>query len=165
MFGDQNPGMGIFGALSLVIFRLDLLISNSRFVIGALMMFSGPAISGIVTFESSRNAGEPGEFEYLMPFALFLHGSWLLYYLFLFNVKETLEWTDVALGIQGHSVSGRLWPCMLNVDRSDEGETLTRCTTEQNGDSLLRTAAVMPVLLSSVSGKFDGPSTTPSPPL
>jgi len=83
-------GMGIFGALSLVIFRLDLLISNSRFVIGALMMFSGPAISGIVTFESSRNAGEPGEFEYLMPFALFLHGSWLLYYLFLFNVKETL---------------------------------------------------------------------------
>jgi len=84
-----GAGMLIFLGCSLVIMRADLKLSTKHSIIAATIQFISPAIASVVTFVSSRNGGHPGSIEYLMPFALFLHGAWILYYLWLFDIKES----------------------------------------------------------------------------
>eukprot|EP00403_Amphidinium_massartii_P027125 CAMPEP_0178391890 /NCGR_PEP_ID=MMETSP0689_2-20121128/11396_1 /TAXON_ID=160604 /ORGANISM="Amphidinium massartii, Strain CS-259" /LENGTH=882 /DNA_ID=CAMNT_0020012447 /DNA_START=104 /DNA_END=2752 /DNA_ORIENTATION=+ len=83
-------GTVVFVTISLVIFRLDLLISTRHFITGGVLLYLGPLLTAVVAFWNSRQRGDPGRLEWLMPVALIVNGIWPLYYLWLFRVQETL---------------------------------------------------------------------------
>jgi len=90
---NAAPAAAVAGAfafciLSIMIMRHDLKLSAEEYLIGSLLLFSSPALCGVVAFVSSKNQGYPGNWEYLMPIALFLKSFWFLYYIYLFRVKE-----------------------------------------------------------------------------
>eukprot|EP00928_Gymnodinium_smaydae_P037934 TRINITY_DN26273_c0_g3_i1.p1 TRINITY_DN26273_c0_g3~~TRINITY_DN26273_c0_g3_i1.p1 ORF type:complete len:925 (+),score=200.19 TRINITY_DN26273_c0_g3_i1:350-3124(+) len=82
-------GMVVFSSCALVLMRQDLLLEGWQYLILSLLKFLGPFFSAIVTFHSSKNAGDPGAWEYLMPPALLCHAAWLLYFVLLFRVRES----------------------------------------------------------------------------
>mmetsp|Transcript_7175 Transcript_7175/g.15610 ORF Transcript_7175/g.15610 Transcript_7175/m.15610 type:complete len:954 (+) Transcript_7175:168-3029(+) len=82
-------GMAVFIACAMVIMRGDLLLTGNEFLFLSFLKVLSPTLSAIVTFKSSKNAGNPGGWEYLMPIALFCHGLWHLTYLYLFKVRQT----------------------------------------------------------------------------
>lgn len=93
-------GMLCFVALSLVIVKLDLLIPTHHFAIGAVLMLTGPVICAAVAFVSSKNKGNPENWEYLMPIALLAHGTWLLYYIWLLRVVDTENGTVLPMAFR-----------------------------------------------------------------
>mmetsp|Transcript_52155 Transcript_52155/g.169404 ORF Transcript_52155/g.169404 Transcript_52155/m.169404 type:complete len:1017 (+) Transcript_52155:196-3246(+) len=81
-------GVLVFSAIGIILIGTDLKCSRSQFVKATVLHLTSPVLCCVVTFVSSKNYGDPGKWEWLMPVALFNKGLWFLYYLHLLRVKE-----------------------------------------------------------------------------
>eukprot|EP00933_Yihiella_yeosuensis_P020844 TRINITY_DN16639_c0_g1_i4.p1 TRINITY_DN16639_c0_g1~~TRINITY_DN16639_c0_g1_i4.p1 ORF type:complete len:881 (+),score=174.01 TRINITY_DN16639_c0_g1_i4:171-2813(+) len=81
-------GMAIFSCISLLLLRTDQSLSTKQYIIGSFLLFMPPVLCAVVTFASSRNWGNPGTTEFLMPLGLFIKGCWFIYFLHIFNARE-----------------------------------------------------------------------------
>jgi len=81
-------GMLAFTSISVILLGNDLKVSRRQFLTSIILLVSAPVLCSIVTFVSSKNYGNPGSWEWLMPIALFMKGAWYAYYVYLFKVRE-----------------------------------------------------------------------------
>lgn len=80
-------GMAIFSSISLLLLRTDQALSGGQYLVGSFLLFMPPALCAVVTFMSSKNWGDAGSYEYLMPVGLFLKGCWFFYFLVIFEAR------------------------------------------------------------------------------
>lgn len=81
-------GMFIFTCITLLLLRTDQILSAKQYFVGSVLLFFSPVFCAVVTFMSSKNWGNPGNIEYLVPLGLFLKGCWFLYFLHFFKAAE-----------------------------------------------------------------------------
>lgn len=81
-------GMVGFGSAAFVIICNDMVLSRRSFTIFVMLRACPLVLGFVVAFETGRNAGYPGRWEYLMPAALVVHSCSELYYLVIFRVRE-----------------------------------------------------------------------------
>lgn len=94
-------GMLVFAGISVLLIGNDLRVSRWQLFRATFLLLSSPILTAIVTFMSSRNRGDPGKWEWLMPIALFNKGAWFMYYLYIFKVKEMQTGTILPTAFKG----------------------------------------------------------------
>lgn len=94
-------GMIVFSGSAVVIIVNDMQLKRGDFCMLLILKLLPPALSAVVTFRSSKSAGDPGDWEYLMPVALLAHGLSELYYLALFRVREVQTGALLPLAFRG----------------------------------------------------------------
>lgn len=90
-----------FAAINIIIMGIDLKTSRFHFVLANILLFSSPILCSIVTFVSSKNSGNPGRWEWVMPVALFNRGLWFIYNLYLFRVREMKSGAMLPMAFRG----------------------------------------------------------------
>lgn len=94
-------GMIGFGAAGVVIIGNDMMLKKGDFFVLVALRFIPLMLSACVTFMSSKNAGDPGDWQYLMPIALLGHGLAEIYYLVLFRVREVQTGALLPMAFRG----------------------------------------------------------------